>query len=128
MSENEKKKQISNCVAQLVKGGAGDAGGARARPAASAGASGGGDPPASGRGSTRGRRNQAVEVIRTRPQTQTTKCGTHGQPVQLQANYFELINRPDWRLYCYRVDYAPQEDETRCKKMMLRVHKETLGR
>lgn len=44
--------------------------------------------------------------------------GTAGTPVRLSANYFKLITHTDWCLYQYRVDFAPEEDRTRIKKML----------
>lgn len=53
--------------------------------------------------------------------------GTLGKAVQLQANYFKLKSRPDWCLYQYRVDIAPDEDRTIVRKALLRTHKATIG-
>lgn len=46
--------------------------------------------------------------------------GKTGQPIKLSANYFKLVQMPDWNLYQYRVDFAPQEDRTNVKKALFR--------
>lgn len=90
---------------------------------------GSGDPGAmgSGRGATRGRRNVAVDIIRTRPSTLTTKSGTSGQAIRLQTNYFELLSTPDWRLFEYAVTFDPTEDRLDFRRKMMRVHEKALG-
>lgn len=45
----------------------------------------------------------------------------------LQANYFQLITTPDWCIYQYRVDFAPEEDRTSVRKGLLRLHREKIG-
>ncbi|KAF6198266.1 hypothetical protein GE061_008013 [Apolygus lucorum] len=66
-------------------------------------------------------------VVKTRPDRINSKKGEAGQKVMLQANYFNLNTRPDWSLYQYRVDFAPEEDRTAVKKRLLRCHEQTIG-
>lgn len=47
-------------------------------------------------------------------------AGTTGQPIKLSANYFKLMKQPDWHLYQYRVDFAPEEDRTNVKRALFR--------
>ncbi len=53
-------------------------------------------------------------VLYTRPEMLTEKKGTTGTPVKILCNYFEVINKPDWVLYQYHVDFAPVID-SKCK-------------
>uniref|UniRef100_A0A1B6DVK7 Piwi domain-containing protein n=1 Tax=Clastoptera arizonana TaxID=38151 RepID=A0A1B6DVK7_9HEMI len=81
-----------------------------------------------GRGNIRGRRRINIEnVLKTRPSTVDNKKGTSGKSIQLTSNYFPLITKTDWCLYHYRVDYAPDEDQTNVRKMLLRPHKDKIG-
>ena len=38
-------------------------------------------------------------VIRTRPDQLENKQGTQGIPVNLSANFFKIISKPEWRLF-----------------------------
>ena len=85
------------------------------------------------RGRGRGRGGKRTEKFgdkfdtdRTRPQNLETKIGTSGQEIQLTANYFELEQRPDTKLFQYRVDFSLEEDRTFMKKALLRQHKDEL--
>jgi len=54
-------------------------------------------------------------VLYTRPEPLSgEKTGNSGTPVKILCNYFEVINRPDWVLYQYHVDFAPVID-SKCK-------------
>ncbi|KAG7210785.1 hypothetical protein KM043_012278 [Ampulex compressa] len=88
---------------------------------------GGGDVVSLGRGAMRGRRILPMDILETKPKTLATKKGMAGSGVLLQSNYFKLLSMPDWCLYQYRVDFAPEEDRTAVRKGLLRLHKETLG-
>lgn len=55
------------------------------------------------------------------------KMGATGRPANLLANYFVLEKRTDWAIFHYRVDFIPEEKETRHKKKLLRAHQNTLG-
>ncbi|XP_015112810.1 piwi-like protein Siwi [Diachasma alloeum] len=88
-----------------------------------------GDAGASmGRGALRGRRIINAEILNTRPQhVATSKKGTSGTPVALMANYYKVLEKPDWCLYQYRVDFEPEEDRTATRKGLLRQHRQLLG-
>ncbi|XP_044740246.1 piwi-like protein Siwi [Chrysoperla carnea] len=94
-------------------------------------ARGSGEPDAgtmgSGRGATRGRRNVAVDILRTRPISVTTKSGSTGEAIRLQTNYYELLSTPDWKLFEYSVTFDPSEDRLDFRRKMMRVHEKTLG-
>jgi aubergine-like protein len=55
------------------------------------------------------------------------ETGTSGRTVTLKANYYRLMTHTNWCLYQYWVDFAPEEDITRVRKELLRVHKDVLG-
>lgn len=55
------------------------------------------------------------------------ETGSSGQQVMLKANYFKLETHPDWCLYQYHVDFAPEEDRTGMRKALLRNHQAVLG-
>ncbi|XP_011301414.1 protein aubergine [Fopius arisanus] len=80
-----------------------------------------------GRGTMRGRMVVHPDILNTRPESNTNKNGNIGERIQLLANYFKITTKPDWCLYQYRVDFAPEEDRTIVKKGLLRLHRETLG-
>lgn len=81
-----------------------------------------------GRGSTRGKRERPAEILRTRPATLMRKQGDMGTPISLMSNYFRLEGLPNWKLYQFRVDMAPEIDHTGRRKGLLRVHVAKLGR
>ncbi|XP_054281623.1 piwi-like protein Siwi isoform X2 [Macrosteles quadrilineatus] len=80
-----------------------------------------------GRGNMRGKRQIYVDTLRTRPETLVSKKGTTGQPIKLQANYFSLVNKPDWCLHQFRVDFKPNIDLTSERKSLLRVQQKNIG-
>uniref|UniRef100_A0A224X701 Putative translation initiation factor 2c eif-2c n=1 Tax=Panstrongylus lignarius TaxID=156445 RepID=A0A224X701_9HEMI len=94
--------------------------------AAESGPQGEGSASVPSRGGVRARRYDEPQVP-TRPSTLASKQGTSGVPVTLRSNYFKLQTHTDWALYQYRVDFAPDEDRTGCRKGLLRVHKDILG-
>ena len=49
-------------------------------------------------------------------------------PFETATNYFKIIQKPNWKLLQYRVDFNPPEDDTRIRKDALKEHKQTLGR
>jgi hypothetical protein len=61
-------------------------------------------------------------VLHTRPANCTDKKGTSGTPVQILCNYFRVLNRPDWILYQYHVDFAPVIDSKRTRIELMRAH------
>ena len=38
------------------------------------------------------------------------------------ANYFEVINKPNWVLYQYHVDFNPQIESRRLRMALLHTH------
>nr|XP_032515067.1 piwi-like protein Siwi isoform X2 [Danaus plexippus plexippus] len=93
--------------------------------------SGGGDVgTVVGRGSRRGGGRvlpEQMTIVRTRPETVTSKKGSTGAPLDLCANYFTIQTTPQWSLYQYHVDVDPEEDNTAVRKGLLRIHAKTLG-
>ncbi|KAF3427934.1 hypothetical protein E2986_02003 [Frieseomelitta varia] len=75
-----------------------------------------------GRGAMRGKRAIVREIV-TRPPTLQNKRGTSGESAVMQANYFALLSTPDWCLYQYRVDFAPDEERTAVRKGLLKPHR-----
>ncbi|XP_046997505.1 piwi-like protein Siwi isoform X1 [Schistocerca americana] len=80
-----------------------------------------------GRGVMRGRKVVSSEALKLRPEHLPTKKGTSGIRTTILTNYFKLETHTDWRLFQYRVDFAPEEDNTFVRKALLRVHKKRLG-
>ncbi|XP_011300056.1 protein aubergine [Fopius arisanus] len=81
-----------------------------------------------GRGSLRGRRIVSGEIINTRPEHVTLcKKGISGDVINLTTNYYKILEKPDWCLYQYRVDFKPEEDRTIARKGLLRQHRQALG-
>ncbi|KAI9556445.1 Aubergine/Piwi-like protein copy E [Daphnia sinensis] len=56
------------------------------------------------------------------------KTGSRGTPLDVIANYFKLIKRPDMHLLQYRVDFTPDVDHPGVRKALVRVHEPTLGK
>uniref|UniRef100_A0A1B6F8K3 Piwi domain-containing protein n=2 Tax=Cuerna arida TaxID=1464854 RepID=A0A1B6F8K3_9HEMI len=108
---------LAHKMAQMAVGSGGGNGG-------SGGSSGGNGVPV-GRGNMRGKRQIAVTVT-TRSETLKSKKGTSGQPILIQANYFSLVEKTDWCLYQYRVDFDPSIDLTWERKKLLRDQKNNI--
>lgn len=53
--------------------------------------------------------------------------GTVGTPIQLMANFFRILSRPQWVLYQYHVDYNPPMESRRLRTALLFQHDEVLG-
>ena len=51
-----------------------------------------------------------------------------GVPFECATNYFKIMQKPNWKLLQYRVDFNPSEDDTRIRKDLVKAHKPTLGR
>lgn len=81
---------------------------------------------ASGRGRSRGGKREIYEPV-TRPEHVIDKRGGEGKPIMLYANFFQLESRPNWRIYQYRVDFAPVVESSRMRRGMLHDHKELFG-
>ncbi|XP_022902156.1 piwi-like protein Siwi [Onthophagus taurus] len=74
------------------------------------------------RGGIRGRREiKAVDIMTTKPTTIQVKQATDGSKIQLASNFFKLEKVPEWTLYQYRVDFAPEVDNIRARKGMART-------
>lgn len=56
-----------------------------------------------------------------------TSTGVTGNPIQLTANFFRILSRPQWVLYQYHVDFKPQMESRRLRSALLFQHEETLG-
>jgi len=82
-----------------------------------------------GRGAVRGKRDRPAYVspfIRTKPESLDSKQGSGGNPMTVATNYFAMIQKPNWKLLQYRVDFSPPIEMTKVKKALLYRHKETL--
>ncbi|KAF7669169.1 hypothetical protein LDENG_00236060 [Lucifuga dentata] len=64
---------------------------------------------------------QAMEHVRE------SKSGTTGSAIQLTANFFRILSRPQWALYQYHVDFKPQMESRRLRFALLLSHDEVLG-
>ncbi|KAM3867907.1 piwi-like protein 1 [Diretmus argenteus] len=64
---------------------------------------------------------QAIEHVKV------SKSGASGSAIQLSANYFRIISRPEWVLYQYHVDYKPPMESRRLRSALLFHHDEALG-
>lgn len=116
------KMQTGRATIRVPPGGGGDEGpgGVRVHAAQVVG-EGGGDASHNARGGIRGRRVIGeTAILVTKPPSMSTKQGTSGRAVKLTTNYFRLINKPDWTLFQYRVDFAPDPERTMVKKRLFR--------
>lgn len=68
------------------------------------------------------RENKIEQVYRTRPPERVDTVGKAGDPVRLYCNYFKIINKPDWVLYHYHVDYAPQIESRGMRIGLMKNH------
>lgn len=62
----------------------------------------------------------------------TTLClyslpGTSGSAIQLTANFFRILSRPQCALFQYHVDFKPQMEARRLRFALLFQHGEILG-
>ncbi|KAG9354828.1 hypothetical protein JZ751_001541 [Albula glossodonta] len=64
---------------------------------------------------------QAMEHVKD------SKSGVSGSPIELRANYFRILSRPQWVLYQYHVDFNPPMESRRLRSALLFQHDETLG-
>ena len=67
----------------------------------------------------RGKRDRPAYVtpfIRTRPATLDSKQGSGGNPLTVATNYFALIQKPNWKLLQYRVDFSPPIEMTKASR------------
>uniref|UniRef100_A0A8C6V1H9 Piwi-like RNA-mediated gene silencing 1 n=1 Tax=Neogobius melanostomus TaxID=47308 RepID=A0A8C6V1H9_9GOBI len=64
---------------------------------------------------------QAMEHVKD------SKSGTSGRSIQLSANFFRILSRPQWVLYQYHVDFKPPMESRRLRSALLFQHEEILG-
>ncbi|XP_040898291.1 piwi-like protein 1 isoform X1 [Toxotes jaculatrix] len=78
-----------------------------------------------------GRRRDFYDVgINTRQameHVKESKSGTTGSAIQLTANFFRILSRPQWVLYQYHVDFKPPMESRRLRSALLFQHEEMLG-
>ncbi|OCU01987.1 piwi-like protein 1 [Xenopus laevis] len=65
---------------------------------------------------------QAIEHVRD------SKTGSSGNTIQLSTNHIKLISRPQWVLYQYHIDYAPQMESRAMRSALLFQHEELIGK
>lgn len=82
--------------------------------------------PDNRRGALRLRRERN-ELLVTRPSTASTKKGTSGTPVTLQANYYRFQKPPLWQIYRYHVEFKPEVLSEKLRKSLIFSLKEMLG-
>lgn len=56
-----------------------------------------------------------------------TSSGSSGQSIELTANFFRILSRPQWVLYQYHVDYKPAMEARSLRSALLFQHSEVLG-
>ncbi|KAG9353937.1 hypothetical protein JZ751_012061 [Albula glossodonta] len=56
-----------------------------------------------------------------------SKSGVSGSPIELRANYFRILSRPQWILFQYHVDFNPPMESRRLRSALLFQHSEILG-
>lgn len=76
------------------------------------------------RGTTR---DETRVVYATKPSGVVNKQGNAGKAIQLFANYFRLLKKPEFEFNVYRLDFDPLVDEEAMRKSFLRQHKDKLG-
>uniref|UniRef100_A0A8C8HBT4 Piwi-like protein 1 n=1 Tax=Oncorhynchus tshawytscha TaxID=74940 RepID=A0A8C8HBT4_ONCTS len=54
--------------------------------------------------------------------------GFSGSPIELKANFFKILSRPQWVLYQYHVDFKPVMESRRLRSALMYQHEETLGK
>ncbi|XP_061116607.1 piwi-like protein 1 [Conger conger] len=64
---------------------------------------------------------QAMEHVKD------SKSGVSGSRIELRANFFRILSRPQWVLYQYHVDFNPPMESRRLRSALLFQHNETLG-
>lgn len=61
-------------------------------------------------------------VLYTKPANCVSKEGQSGQKIRMLTNYFRVVEKPDWVLYQYHVDYAPVIDSKGLRIGLLKNH------
>lgn len=82
--------------------------------------------PSNKRGALRLRRERN-DLLVTRPSTASTKKGTSGTPVTLQANYYRFQKLPQWQIYRYHVEFKPEVLSEKLRKSLVFSLKEMIG-
>lgn len=79
-------------------------------------------------GAKRGTTREETRVLySTKPSSCSEKQGTTGKIVQLCANYFKLLKKPEFEFNMYRVDFLPELDNEAMRKSFVKKHKEKIG-
>lgn len=60
-----------------------------------------------------------LRLLYTRPTELKSKCGTSGQAITCEANYFRLKHQPTWRIYQYRVDFQPDVEDIKHRRYLI---------
>uniref|UniRef100_A0A3B5ABU8 Piwi like RNA-mediated gene silencing 1 n=1 Tax=Stegastes partitus TaxID=144197 RepID=A0A3B5ABU8_9TELE len=71
--------------------------------------------------------DEGVNTRQLMEHVKESKSGTTGTPIQLTANFFRILSRPQWVLYQYHVDFKPPMESRRLRSALLFQHEETLG-
>jgi aubergine-like protein len=67
-------------------------------------------------------RIESVLYTRPGPILIADKCGTSGVPVKILCNYFEVLEKPDWVLHQYHVDFNPPIDLKSLRIRLMKNH------
>ncbi|KAG2470727.1 PIWL1 protein, partial [Polypterus senegalus] len=62
-----------------------------------------------------------------RPTGAAVPEGVSGSPIELRANYFRILSRPQWVLYQYHIDYNPPMESRRLRSALLLKNEDLLG-
>jgi aubergine-like protein len=84
------------------------------------------------RGSKRPEPQRSGDYVESKPPELESKKGKSGETINLITNYFTVqINKDPsggtWRLYQYRVDYEPEEDNKRLRKGLIKSVRNIIG-
>lgn len=83
--------------------------------------------PDAQRGKMRPPQNVSEALIYTKPESITSKVGTSGQKITCEANYFRLEKTPNWNIFQYRVDFAPDVESMAFRRYLIGTLREMLG-
>lgn len=68
-----------------------------------------------------------MNIKRTKPPHISSKRGTTGVPVNLASNYFRLPHVTEWQIYQHHVEFRPELENMRFKRLLLYQNKNILG-
>ncbi|XP_061669296.1 piwi-like protein 1, partial [Syngnathoides biaculeatus] len=68
-----------------------------------------------------------VNTRQTMEHVKASKSGTSVSPIQLSANFFHILSRPQRVLYQYHMDFKPPMESRRLRSALLFQHERTLG-